>query len=424
MNFPLLQQAFRQELAITSRIAQLICATGVAWLSTVPAGAAALPKKVTFEEHIRPILKAHCFECHGENEKPKAGLDLRLRRLMLQGGESGPAIQPGSAAKSHLLKLVREGEMPPRDKKLTRDEIAIIEKWISTGAMLARAEPQDPGKGSGITPEERQFWSFQPVTHPSVPKTRAKDRVRTPVDAFLVAAMSKQGLAFSPDADKPTLLRRAHLDLLGLPPTPEEAAQFLADNSPDAYERLIDRLLASPHYGERWGRHWLDVAGYADSDGYTEADTIRNYAYKYRDYVIRSFNADKPFNQFIQEQLAGDELATGTYPNRSPEQLDKLIATGFLRMPADGTATGGIDQNVARNQVMSDTIKVVSTSLLGLSVGCAQCHDHRYDPILQKDYYHLRAILEPAYDWQKWRTPPQRLISLYTEAHARGNQAA
>lgn len=376
---------------------------------------------LTFEKDIRPILKAHCFDCHGEGEELKGGLDLRLRRLMLGGGDDGPALVPGNPQGSLLFTKVQSGEMPKRDKKLAPDEVALIERWIATGAMTARPEPTEIGPGSGITEEERNFWSFQPIRQPIVPRTDPDDRVRTPIDAFLASALAEQKLRFSPDADKITLLRRASLDLIGLPPSPAEVEAFLTDTTPDAYERLIDRLLASPHYGERWARHWLDVAGYADSDGYSDTDPPRPYAYKYRNYVIRSFNAGKPFNQFIIEQLAGDELAqvtreTSNVAATDPQVREWLIATGFLRTSADGSATGGADQEMVRNQVVADTIKIVSTSLLGLSVGCAQCHDHRYDPIPQVDYYRLRAVLEPALDPKNWRTPAQRLVSLYTEA--------
>ncbi len=377
---------------------------------------------LTFEKDIRPILKAHCFECHGEGEKLKGGLDLRLRRLMLQGGDDGAVLVPGKPDKSPLFTMVDSGDMPKRDKKLTAEQVKLIKQWIAAGAKTVRPEPTEIGRGSGITEEERAFWSFQPIRHPPIPPTKQKDRARTPIDAFLASAMAKQKLGFSPDAQKITLLRRAHFDLTGLPPTPADVEAFLADNAPEAYERLIDRLLDSPHYGERWGRHWLDVAGYADSDGYSDADPPRVYAYKYRDYVIGSFNSDKPFDRFITEQLAGDELARATRDNpqsalAAPHSRELLIATGFLRMGADGTATPAVvDYDAVRNQVVADTIKIVSTSLLGLSVGCAQCHDHRYDPIPQTDYYRLRAVLEPAYDWKNWRTPDQRLVSLYTEA--------
>jgi mono/diheme cytochrome c family protein len=376
---------------------------------------------LTFEKDIRPILKANCFDCHGEGETLKGGLDLRLKRLMVAGGKSGAAIVPGKPGKSHLVELIRQGDMPKREKKLTAKEIATIEKWIDAGARTARPEPAEVPRGMTITEEERRHWAFQPIHSPEVPKVRANDRGRTSIDAFLLAALKAKGLSFSADADRVTLLRRAALDLTGLPPSPEDVARFVADPSPDAYEREIDRFLASPQYGERWARHWLDAAGYADSDGATTEDTPRAHAWKYRDYVIRSFNADKPIDLFLTEQLAGDELIGAAQGKPGPAigdplALDKLIATGFLRMGPDGTGSGAADQNLARNQVMADTIKIVSTSLLGLSVGCAQCHDHRYDPIPQSDYYRIRAVFEPAYDWKNWRNPAERLLSLYTDA--------
>jgi cytochrome c553 len=373
--------------------------------------------ELTYEQHVRPILKANCFRCHGGEGETKAGLDLRLRRLIAAGGESGAAIAPGKRGESLLFEKIAAGEMPPTDKKLTADEVALIGAWIDAGAPTARDEPQSLEPGLEITPEERAFWSFQPIpASVPIPGFASADRVRTPIDAFLARGLREKSLAFSPDAPKAVLLRRAYFDLIGLPPSREEVAHFLADSAPDAYERAIDRLLESPHYGERWGRYWLDVAGYADSDGYTAADAVRPYAYKYRDYVIRSLAADKPLDRFITEQLAGDELTDGDFANLTPEKIELLSATGYLRMAADGTATAGIDQELARNQVMADTIKIVTTSLVGLSVGCAQCHDHRYDPIPQADYYRLRAVLEPAYDWKNWRVPDQRLVSLWTPA--------
>jgi mono/diheme cytochrome c family protein len=389
------------------------------WWASGSVGRAATP---VFENDIRPILKAQCFDCHGEGEKLKGGLDLRLRRLMLAGGDDGPAIVPGKPDESRLYKKVLAGEMPKRDKKLTTEQVALIKEWIASGARTARPEPAGLAKGGGITDEERAFWSFQPIRHPAIPRTKPADRARTPVDSFLLVSLAKEQLRFSPDAGRVTLLRRACFDLTGLPPTPGEVEAFLADPAPDAYEKLIDRLLDSPHYGERWGRHWLDVAGYADSDGYSDADPPRAYTYKYRDYVIRSFNSDKPFDRFITEQIAGDELARAAQGNlqaalADPQRREWLIATGFLRMGADGSATPAVaDPGAVRNQVVADTIKIVSTSLLGLSVGCAQCHDHRYDPIPQADYYRLRAVIEPAYDPDRWRTPEQRQVSLYTDA--------
>ncbi|MEX2287527.1 MAG: PSD1 and planctomycete cytochrome C domain-containing protein [Planctomycetaceae bacterium] len=370
---------------------------------------------LTFEHDIRPILRAHCFDCHGSADELKGKLDLRLRRSMVKGGESGPAVVPGKLDESLLYHRVLVGEMPPGDVHLSEKEIATIGRWIEAGAPTVRDEPESVGPGLGITAEERSFWSFQPIVRPPVPLFVDDSRVRTPVDALLAARLREKGLSFSPDADKRTLLRRTYFDLIGLPPTPAEEEQFLADNSSDAYERLVDRLLASPNYGERWGRHWLDVAGYADSEGDTQSDTPRTDAYKYRDYVIRSFNADKPFDRFIHEQLAGDEMVAPPYANLSDESTELLTATGFLRMSVDGTVSGGGDQEALRNQVMADTIKIVSSSLLGLTVGCAQCHDHRYDPISQADYYRMRAVFEPAYNWKNWQVPSQRRVSLYTD---------
>jgi mono/diheme cytochrome c family protein len=398
----------------------LACVLVLATVLPSPAGENARAEdRLTYEQHVRPILKANCFQCHGEGDKLRGGLDLRLRRLIVEGGDSGPALVPGKRAESLLYERVRKREMPPGKKKLSQDQIALIGRWIAAGARTARAEPKTISKGPLITPEERAFWSFQPIRRPPVPRFADTERVRTPIDAFVLARLRDKKLSFSPDADKRTLIRRASLDLLGLPPTPEEVARFLADDAPDAYERLLDRLLASPRYGERWGRHWLDVAGYADSDGYTSEDRVRPYAYKYRDYVIRSLNADKPFDRFIQEQLAGDEMVRPPYHNLGGGDVEKLVATGFLRTAPDGTGSKGVDPALARNEVVVETIKIVSTSLLGLSVGCAQCHNHRYDPIPQTDYYRLRAIFEPAYDCKNWRTPLARRVSLYTDADRR-----
>ena len=380
------------------------------------AGRQARGEEITFERHVRPILKANCFHCHGEDGKREGGLDLRLRRLIVTGGESGAGLTPGAAESSLLLQRILSDEMPPVDKKLSAEKRSLIEQWIAGGAKTARPEPEGLGEGPLFTHEELNFWSFQPIQKSALPILQARSRVRTPIDAFVLSKLEQAKLQFSPDAARRTMIRRAYFDLLGLPPSIAEVNRFLDDRSPNAYERLLDRLLASPHYGERWGRHWLDVAGYADSEGYTDEDTPRDWAYFYRDYVIRSFNADKPFDAFIHEQLAGDELVSPPFENLSQEQIDCLAATGFLRMAPDGTAAGGIDQSVARNEVVADTIKIVSSSLMGLTVGCARCHDHRYDPIPTVDYYQLRAVFEPSLDWKHWRVPNARRISLYTDA--------
>ncbi len=378
--------------------------------------ASAEPRELTFERDVRPILKRACFQCHGEGEKLKGGVDLRLRRLMLhESTEGGTPLVPGDVAKSEIVALIREGEMPAKGKKLKPAEIAIIEEWVKQGAKTVRAEPEQVPK-IFFTEEEREHWAFQPIAKPAVPPVKATDRVRTAVDAFLLAKLETQGLGFNADADKATLIRRVTIDLTGLPPTPEEIALFLADTGADAYERLVERLLSSPHYGERWGRHWLDVAGYADSDGYTDADPVRVWSFKYRDYVIRALNADMPFDRFIREQLAGDEMVKQPFKNLTAADADKLAATGFLRMAPDGTAAAATaEQKTARNAVVAETLKVVSSSLLGLTVGCAQCHDHRLDPIPQTDYYRMRAVFEPAFDVEKWRVPNARLVSLMSD---------
>ncbi|MBM79537.1 MAG: hypothetical protein CMJ78_02950 [Planctomycetaceae bacterium] len=369
-----------------------------------------------FEKDVRPILKAMCFHCHGDETEIEGGLDLRLRRFIVKGGESGPAIVPSKPGDSPLIERVKSGEMPPGEdaKKLTPQQIAILERWIASGARTARPEPESIGDGFLITDDDRSFWSFQPIERPALPEVKDRNRVRTSIDTFVLERLEEYGFSFAADADRLTLLRRAYFDLIGLPPRPSEVDAFLNDKRPDSYEQLVDRLLASPHYGDRWGRHWLDVAGYSDSEGYTNSDVQRPDAFKYRDYVIRSLNNDKAFDLFIQEQLAGDEMLKPPYRNLSDEQIEKLTATGFLRMAPDGTAASSGDV-VARNEVIADTIKIVSTSLLGLTVGCARCHHHRYDPISQPDYYRFRAIFEPAYDWKAWKTPRSRRVSLYTD---------
>ncbi len=383
------------------------------WSATAPAGAA---ERLTFERDIRPILKEYCLDCHGGNDAPKGKLDLRLKRFAERGGESGPAIVAGKPDESYLLDRLHDAEMPPGEKKVPKDKIAAIERWIAQGAATLRAEPERLAAGVDISPEERAHWAFQPVQRPAPPKFRNEDRMRTPIDAFVLKKLREHGFSFAPEADRRTLIRRASYDLTGLPPAQQQLDEFLADPAADAYERLVDRLLDSPQYGERWARHWLDAAGYADSDGNGNDDTERPYAYKYRDYVVRAFNADMPLDRFLIEQIAGDELVPRPWNNLTPEQARTLAATGFLRMAADGTSTGGVDEALASNQVVADTLKIVGSTLLGLTVGCAQCHDHRYDPIPQADYYRLRAVFEPALDPSHWRRPVQRLVSLYHDS--------
>lgn len=399
---------------MTRTLRSFVVAVFLAGCVCAPALILAGDANLTFEKDVRPILKAHCFQCHAEEEKHEGNLDLRLTRLIAKGGDSGPALVAGKSTESLLIERIAAGEMPPEGKKLPESDLTVLRAWIDQGAKTARPEPETPQ--GDVIDEERAFWSFQPIASPTLPAVNDLAQLRSPIDAFLLAKLQSHGQGFSTDADKLTLIRRAAYDLTGLPPSPDQVEAFLADHSPDAFERLIDRLLAQPQYGERWGRHWLDVAGYADSDGYTERDPERKYAYKYRDYVIRAFNADKPWDAFVREQLAGDELLTPPYTNLSPQQADLLAATGFLRMAPDGSAQDLAEPTLAKNDVISETIKIVSSSLLGLTVGCAQCHNHRYDPIPQTDYYRVRAIFEPAYDPKNWRPPQARLVSLWSDA--------
>jgi hypothetical protein len=390
--------------------AAIAVSTCVAWATDAP----------SFDRDVRPILKAACTQCHGEEEPLSGGVDLRLRRFMDKPGESGePLIVAGKPDESLLVRMIESGEMPKEGKRLDPAKAAVIRAWIAAGATADAPEPESLPPGAYVSDRERRHWAFQPIASPTVPAHGPADRVRTPIDAFLAAKHREWGLGFAPDTDRSTLIRRLSVDLTGLVPTAEEVEQFVADDSADAYDRLVERLLESPAYGERWGRHWLDAVGYADSNGHAEADSPRPHAWHYRDHVVRAIQNDKPWSEFLVEQLAGDELAGVVHGEteaavQDPDRREKLVATGFLRMAPDGTGDPLPDQKLARNEVIAEQVKVVSSALLGLTVGCAQCHDHRIDPIPQADYYRLRAIFEPAYDWDQWRLPAQRLCSLAT----------
>lgn len=374
--------------------------------------AAAAPASLTFEQHVRPILKAHCFQCHGEEQELRGGLDVRLVRLMLQGGDSGAAIAAGHPEQSLLWQRVASDEMPAGAKKLSAAEKQTLQTWIAQGARTARPEPENAADAR-YTAEELSFWAFQPVRAVMPPQPDGY-LLQSPIDGFLAAELQRNNLPFSAAADRATLLRRLSFDLTGLPPTPEEVAEFVNDSGAGAVERVVDRLLASPQYGVRWGRHWLDVAGYAETDGNPGKDQPRPYAWHYRDYVIQSFNDDKPYDQFLIEQLAGDELLDGPADGNNPRHVELLAATGFLRMAPDVTSTDNTLMD--RNQAVADMLKVVSSTVLGLTVGCAQCHDHRYDPISAEDYYRLRAVFDPAFPLQAWTLPAQRLTDLTDDA--------
>ncbi len=363
---------------------------------------------LTFERDVRPIFKAMCFHCHGEDDIRKGGLDLRLVRLMKQGGESGEAIESGDPSKSLLWERIESDDMPDGEKKLSAEEKQIIYDWIAQGSPTARPEPENV-EDARYTLEELDHWSFKPIKKVSIPRNSNRALVN-PIDAFIDRKLIQAGLSSSPIAEKRLLIRRLSFDLRGLPPTPEEVDDFLADEREDAWDRLVNYYLSSPHSGERWARHWLDAAGYAESDGGALNDPTRPYAWRYRDYVVRSFNQNKSIDQFFQEQLAGDEMIEGEIDIYDREHETLLAATGFLQMAPDATRTSNTIMD--RNNAVAETLKVVSSSMLGLTVGCAQCHDHKYDPIGIDDYYSFRSVFDPAFPLDKWRQHDARLIDL------------
>lgn len=316
--------------------------------------------------------------CHN-SKMAQNGVRLDDGAAALAGGYSGPVIVPGKSADSKLFQRVSSSkkgfQMPPAGAPLTEAEVAAVKAWIDAGAVWPRT-------AQAATAARPRHWSYQPIAHPAPPAVSQKEWVRNPIDNFVLARLEKENVPPSPEASKTALLRRVSLDLTGLPPTPEETKEFLEDNRPDAYERQVDRLLASPHYGEQRAGHWLDLARYADSDGY-EKDVVRPYAWRWRNYVIDSFNRDKPFDQFTVEQLAGDLLPNAT--------LDQMVATGFQRN-ALTNREGGVDRKENRFDQLINRTNTASTVWLGLTMGCAQCHDHKYDAISQKEYYSMLAF--------------------------------
>jgi hypothetical protein len=350
---------------------------------------------VTFAKDIQPIMERSCWTCHGEAVQ-LSKLDLRTREGALRGGAHGPAIIPGSAEQSRLYRAVAHLDaikMPMQGDKLKPEEVAAFKTWIEQGALWDAAAPKStsaaPASGAlaaletmNITPEQRSYWAFKLPVQAAPPMVANKDLVH-PIDRFLEEERVARKLTAAPRADKLTLVRRAYLDLLGLPPTQAQVAEFVADGSPEAWERLIDRLLASPHYGERYGRHWLDVARYADSGGF-EYDVHRPNAWRYRDYVIKSFNEDKPYSLFLTEQLAGDEMDYRTH--------ETMIATGFLRM-GPRVLFREKDNPERRFDYLDEIIGTIGKGMLGMTVNCARCHNHKFDPIPQKDYYAIQAAI-------------------------------
>ena len=376
-------QLWRQVMVVTLVAGRLGTNGYAAEQEEVAASELPLEQVKFFEEHIRPLLIDKCFKCHGE-EKQSGELRLDSRGGLLLGGDSGPSIVPGSPDESLLIEAVRyeSYEMPP-DGKLSDEEIDLLVNWVEIGAPW----PGDSGEIAvreaehRITDEDREYWCFQPLTHPDPPVFDGDDWSRTDIDRFLFARLREAGLTPQPETDRVTLIRRTSQLVTGLPPTVEEVDAFLSDDSPEAYAKLIDRLLDSPRRGEHLARFWLDLVRYAESDGY-KADYYRPQAWRYRDYVIDAFNSDKPYDLFVMEQLAGDEIA--------PHDPLALAATGYLR--------AGIyeyNQRDAEGQwktMIEDVTDTTADTFLALGLGCAKCHDHKFDPILQSDYYQLQAF--------------------------------
>lgn len=370
------------------------------------------PAPPTFEKDILPILSSRCTDCHGSDTQ-EADLAVDQVSKIIYGGENGSALEPGNPDASYLWTMIQQGAMPPEDAEpLTSQEKAIIFRWIKSGATTTE-DISDVQHRTYITDEDRQFWAYQLPQKQPIPEISNPHLAHSPVDHFLLKRLEDQSLTYSEVAPNATLIRRLYFDLIGLPPSPDDLAAFLNDTSPNAYARLVDRLLASPRYGERWGRHWMDTVGYVDVrlyDGDGTTVYVNEGMWRYRDYIIRSFNSGKPYDQFIQEQLAGDELVDWkNAAGWSPEVLDKVVATGYLRNIEDHTSEAqyGIDR---RYEVMYDLMSMVSTSLLGMTFECSRCHNHKFDPITQRDYYSLLSYFESSYNPRNWLKPQERWI--------------
>lgn len=365
------------------------------------------------QHDIQPIMLLRCTVCHG-NRRQEGGLDLRTKASMLKGGKSGPAITLGKPEDSLIIKRMAAEEMPPRDKLLPSgvkvmpaNEVEMLKRWIELGGPEVDIAP-DVATTEGdplVSEADRGHWSFKKPQRPSLPKSNNGEAYNA-IDAFVLQKQNEAGLGMSPEASRSVLIRRVFFDLTGLPPTPEEVDEFVRDESPAAYEQMVERVLALPAYGERWARYWLDAAGYADSEGKRSADPIRKSAWRYRDYVIRAFSQDLPYSEFLRQQIAGDELLD--YSNAAEitqQHIDNLVATGFLRMAPDGTGSDVVNSVAERMEVLADEIDIFSSTVLGLTMKCARCHSHKYDPIPQRDYYRLMAVFQGAYDVHDWLKP-------------------
>lgn len=356
------------------------------------------------QHDVIPILLLRCTACHGTRRK-EGSLDLRTRESILKGGGKGPAAVAGKPEESLLIRRIHAEEMPPRRqlvsvsvKPMTPSELSTLKRWIAAGLPESKTSASTR---PAVFEKDRQFWSFQPPKAVEVPTVERG--FANPIDAFVERELNDNRLTLAAKADRVTLLRRVCLDLTGLPPTIEQQDTFLADRKAGAWLRLIHRLLESPRYGERWARHWLDAAGYADSEGAQNEDRVRPHVWRYRDYVVRSFNADKPYDRFLQEQIAGDEMVD--YENAkeiTPEIYDCLVATGFLRTAPDRTFADITNFVPDRLEVIADEMQIFSSAVLGLTIQCARCHAHKFDPISQHDYYGLTAIFKDALDEHDW----------------------
>ncbi len=376
-----------------------VCLVGFGWLLHGPVYAQTAGPETAdprsepdefFVKQVKPILQEHCWKCHGADpEKIRGSLNLATRQGFLDGGDSGPAVDLEDHSESVFLQAINYEiyEMPPTGK-LPDEQIQILTQWVKTGLAFPKSEELTAAAESHssvpqVNAETKKWWSFQPVHRPAVPEVDAQDWVRNEIDAFILANLEEVSLSPAPPATRQQLIRRAYYDLTGLPPTPAEVDAFVNDADPLAYEKLIDRLLDSPHYGEKWGRHWLDLVRYAESNSF-ERDGTKPFVWRYRDYVIRAFNDDKPYDQFLIEQLAGDELETPT--------LDSVIATGYFRLGQWDDEP--VDPVQANYDDLDDIVATTSQTMLGLTVNCARCHDHKIDPIPQKDYYQMVSFFE------------------------------
>jgi mono/diheme cytochrome c family protein len=392
------------------------------WINKAGVSTAQYEEQIT-ENDVLAIFQMRCVICHGKR-KQEGGLDLRFQATRLKGGNSGPALVPGNPGESLLMQKITSGQMPP-PKLLVENavrppssaEVEKLRKWIAAGAPAAPARVTEDRDDPLVNENDRNFWAFQPPQRPAVPARQHLDQVRNPIDNFLLQKLEANNLTYAQPAERITLLRRAYLDLIGLPPSPNDIQAYADDRRADAYERMIDGLLSSPRYGERWGKFWLEAAGYSDSEGIIDEDLVRPNAWRYRDYVIRVFNQDKPYDQFLMEQIAGDELVDYRHAKQiTPELVEKLVATGFWRMAPDGTYSPSNGSVSERIDVIADELQVLSSSILGLTVGCARCHNHKYDPIPQRDYYRLSAILQTAYDPYDWVKPTERYVDIALES--------